>query len=180
MKIEEALKETGKAFLEDFESSYVEINEEGYLAWYNMKNQRELDKVEFECIVDNCWQSYHEVKEIRPEKAGELWNRDNVGICFVINNPGCTVDVVWPDGDTDTIRPMIHNKNGWARLFPKVEDDSVERIEIEGVKFDNSCDSCNYPSPVKSYNTHTKEFGEQLKELCEKPLMKMILEIPKT
>ena len=168
------LQETGKICITDDSPDYAFENSEGVLVW---DNNGKNEPVMLYLITDAVWQPYHEVKEIRPE-AGELWISKVGDRYFITSCP--TVDyltAVARSGNKYTLnkdysfmeyKEVVHNKNGWTRLFPEPEDDSVERIEIEGVvcKEDSEC----------VYTIETTFTAPQ--DLANKP-MKMILVMEK-
>ena len=191
MKLQEALKETGKAsrkgldwFIEECENgehNYRAISStSGGVAGYDMLIHHAL--------ADD-WQPYHEVKEIRPEKAGELW-KDEDGKRWATRPSGTkgeisidslsTCGTEWRKYDVNIWHGnIIHNKNGWTRLFPKVEDDSVKRIEFENVDWNLSDCWQTKPMPFVSYNGGSSDWGGIRDAVVNQPKMKMILEIPK-
>jgi hypothetical protein len=136
MKTEEALRPTGKAVDKREPGYYIAEDEEGRLYWYERKTGRKCHPVIASDIFRNAWQPYHELKEIRPEKAGELWQRTD-GEYFHTNIVNGNIRFCGDVGrvDSSLIKYVIHGKNGWKRLHPKPEDDSVERIEIKKVTF---------------------------------------------
>ncbi len=181
MKIDYALISTGKAHRPTDIRSYVMVDENDVLFWYGTTKNNKGAQVMLSEILGEVWQPYHEVKEIRPEKAGELWERE--GLFFVIvrdtsNNNlmirCCEDDYLWSINN-HSFTPMIHNKNGWKRLFPEPEDDSVERIEFSEVEWskDKAILGFIYPS------LNVKGNNGGLWNLLDRPPMKMILEIPK-
>jgi hypothetical protein len=176
MLIQEALKETGLATVGGAENSWHihwnSLDSCFYRTYENGKIERY--KVGMKALGRDDWQPYHEAKEIRPEKAGELWERK--GIHYAIGYLKCRDGIYQTQYglhrfDCNDYKPvdnnMIHGKNGWTRLFPKPENDSVERIEIEGVVCKEDSD-CVYTVET-TFTSH--------KDLVNKP-MKMIL-IPK-
>jgi hypothetical protein len=127
--------------------------------------------------------------EIRPENDGELWEHedDSMGMivrCFqsspleIVFSNGCRKhlsETSLASGNNRTYgEDLIHGKNGWTRLYPPVEDNSVERIEIEGVKNFRFCGDTHDASLYK-----VDIPDGHLDDLEDKPPMKMILEIPK-
>ena len=191
MKIEEALKETGKAIYPDQTDVYVEVrfdNGANYLVWVNTEDN-EIDgrvageeggKVAYEMHFKDNWQPYHEVKEIRPENAGELWCFESGdGTESYHHTQGSQfregLELIGYAGPID-MKQVIHNhKNGWTREFPKVEDENVERIEIEAVRWERHEAFCTYPK-----STLAMEPNGRFNEFIKRGPMKMILEIPKT
>lgn len=87
--------------------------------------------------------------------------------------------VVGDNGICGQIDGMIHNKNGWTREFPPVEDEDIERIEFENVIWDKSevWPHESIPKLIKGPG-HTN-WGDISDATTSKPPMKMILEIPK-
>lgn len=174
MNLQNAMEITGKAYREGWDNDRYVFIHEGQLCFANTCIFRVSDYIKY---CKNDWQPYYEVVEIRPEKAGELWEwedmlyftnlqRDsNHGVLVFMTDEGDLIDT----GDID-YRGCAHNKNGWTRLYPKVEADSVERIEIENVKWKES-GSLIYPAADVS---HVAWY-----DLVDLPRMKMILEIPK-
>ena len=125
-------------------------------------------------ILGDDWQPYYEVKEIRPEKAGELWQEELSGNYYTTNVPmplglGGGLALFGPKGRIDIKDGDVVHGKGWIRLFPHVEDKNVERIEIERVAWRHS-HGVYFP---------TADTDIEFSELKEKGRMKMILEIPK-
>ncbi len=145
-------------------------------------------------LVDSAcdgWRAYP--KEIRPEEGGEVWS-DGAIKWITSKFRGSNLKFMSSTGDQewrmfgclgwhDTI---IHNKNGWKRLFPPVEsdkkecafehacldeaeDDNVERIEIENVIWGHLASGHVYPKINNIYDL----------SLPGRPPMKMILEYKK-
>lgn len=140
MKIKEALKGNGKAirkgldwFIEECQNGeycyrIADLSTGGVLGY----------EISIHHILADDWQPYHEVKEIRPENAGELWkfnqyswftyfdkNEQNEEVLMGICNDGDISQIDKNDKVYKSINP-IHGKDGWKRLFPKPEDDSNE------------------------------------------------------
>jgi hypothetical protein len=157
MRIDEALKETGIVtpdYINIKKHSFAKLLD-GVLYWHDIKEGNCSFPVSLHDINNIKWQPYHEVKEIRPEKAGELWvSRENEkdtpffttesGEAFPVNNhlvirnrSGLSLDIKGCFED----RKIIHGKNGWTLIYSPdkevmkrikdLEDDSVDRIEIE-------------------------------------------------
>ena len=147
MLIQIALKETEKAVNEnnplDGKTGYVRWNADE-LWWYDRLTKNARRELTHQEIFDN-YKPYHEVKEIRPEKAGELWKAGNDSFFFTVNSDKIAGD----NGDTYEIKDyeMIHGKHGWIRLFPPVEDENVERIEFEAL-WDSSFGKFSIISPL--------------------------------
>ena len=115
--------------------------------------------------------------EIVPQNAGELWEQENCKyFSYLKTNIGGNEELTMIASCGQHYLPsMIHNKNGWTRLFPPVEED-VERIEIEEVVWNYGGGGGN-TWPVSHGDCNLKGF--QWKDLFCKSPMKMILEIPK-
>lgn len=133
MRIQYALKETGKARKEDNEAEYAyliltENSDRHDLVWYEKGMPSE--NVHYEDFLGDDWQPYHEIKEIRPEKAGELWKDDNRELYFItkendvnyfqtingLQKYTLNTDVTW-----DRFQNIVHNENGWTREYPHVK-----------------------------------------------------------
>lgn len=149
-------------------------------------------RVEVEAHESTCSHEPRKVKEIRPENAGELWRHEDGSIGIIIKqSESSPLGIAFDNGtqkhlsDTNLAsgknKPyreyLIHNKNGWERLYPPVEDDSVETIEIEGVEWENcKIEGQELHAMVPLWRNMNPWIG---KNLINKPPMKMILEIPK-
>ena len=147
-------------------------NEKGHLLYFDGNDSAD-GYATLSAILQTDWQPYREEKEIRPENAGELWEKRD---CFYHTSGSQYAGGLTLHGDVGTvdIASAIHGKNGWTRLFPHVEED-VERIEIEGVKWSQRTTSMGtFVYPFK-YNVESIE----LVKLIDRRPMKMILEIPK-
>jgi hypothetical protein len=141
--------------------------------WYNLQDEQ-IGPVAYCLLKGNDWESYHKAKEIRPENAGELWqfredNEDKYVVMYTSPNSLYLTNVF--TRLTKEISQVIHNQNGWKRLFPVVEEEDIERIVIEGVQWRNHRIGLMYPIGGAC--------APKLKRLDDKPPMKMILEIPK-
>ena len=128
MKILEALEPIGKARLPGSDDFAQEID--GELMWCRIAGDAMgiLACVGWKDVARDDWQPCPEVKEIRPETAGELWERDGESNhrCVVYKND-IGLNVVWWGGDeipyTNYVEnDMIHNKNGWKRICPEVKE----------------------------------------------------------
>jgi hypothetical protein len=187
MLIQEALKETGLATVGGAENSWHihwnSLDSCFYRTYENGKIERY--KMGMKALSRDDWQPYHEAEEIRPEKAGELWRAQSGCYWFTYENErrGTLEFIPSTTGNaTLVINPMsigsmdgppleiIHNKNGWERLFPKPEDNSVERIEIEDVLW-NTTKNHTYP--------YQEEPTFDWDELLNMKPVKLICVIPK-
>ena len=140
MKIQEALKPTGKATYQGQTDVYVEIrfdNGANYLVWVNTEDN-EIDgrvageeggRVAYEMHFKDNWQPYHEVKEIRPEKAGEVWWHEGRDLKILIfSNAMLSLSAIDETGAICDIERIIHGYNGFTRvdpLIPLVEKESI-------------------------------------------------------
>ena len=165
MDIKSALQKTGKATCKDadYYAQLKDINGMGdRLFWYDKSDDSEDTPVQLNSILDDIWQPYHDKEGIRPEKAGELWQIDELIFASVRDKSTgqillrcCQDDYVWRLNN-------IHGEN-WERIHPPVEDDSVERIvyeDVNALSFYVNDDMAKSPLDV----------GQRVK---------MILEIPK-
>lgn len=178
----------GQLYLPDNKEWYCLIVD-GRPCWYEASTdylQREVSGKE---AIREDWEIYQKETEIRPEKTGELWSHEDgsigmiteryesspLGIAFDNETQKRLSDINLASGKNKTYREyIIHNKNGWTRLYPPVEDDSVERIEIEGVSFWG----CTNSAGVHIMAESPEELYELIKKASNEK-MKMILEIPK-
>ncbi len=180
MLIQDALKETGKAKRKSWnDGAYVYVKDD----LIYLKGVGNYDKPYCSSVVlDDSWQIYQDEKEIRPEKAGELWQYNGNELYAAEYHHTKLKDtelvIVGDNGICGQIEGMVHSKNGWTRLYPHVEKD-VERIEIEGVKWYKGelIEDGRYGELV-TYPETSLGYHEELK-FIDKPPMKMILEIPK-
>lgn len=187
MKIQEALKPTGKATIGGTENHW-------HIQWDSVENRFykthengkiEKYKIRLKALMRDDWQPYHEVKEIRPEKAGELWLSNNDTIFFTyrkcseiffIHRDGSGQEAVSIKNDGE----IVHGEC-WTRLYPPVEDKSIERIEIEvKLKQIPASDYVGLLTVIDDGKSYIYNPLSNIKrnDLLDKP-MKMILEIPK-
>lgn len=182
MNIQDALKSTGRAvlILDGEKVEYVKWFNDT-LWWVNIRSGACDREVRHLDILEGDWEPYHEVEEIRPEKVGELWQRDGEINHRCVTYEGIVgLNVIWWGGTANTNRvdkDMIHNKNGWKRVWPNVEDENVERIEIEGVKWEE-IQSLSGTQIVTLFWTE-QGFSHIKRQWLNKSPMKMTLEIPK-
>jgi hypothetical protein len=127
--------------------------------------------------------------EIRPEK-GDTWKLKEDRYLITQFSDEDDVYAVNDKGERFTINDehsysnfqnVIHNnKDGWIRIEPPVEDDNIERIEIEGVKDwemeQQKLGEARYSVTIEGQVNVT---GGTASVLENKPPMKMIIEIPK-
>lgn len=145
--------------------------------WYDAETDNFAREVSGEEALRTDWQSFPGTKEIRPEKAGELWRHDETSILFFIydaEGPLYRISNQGLSSPIDGIDSMVHGKN-WTRLLPEVEDENVETIEIEGVKWKETTPIGVNASVVFPDNFH----GFNWDQLRDKPRMKMILVMAK-
>ena len=146
MNIQDALKETGKAEDDTLELFYIAWRHDTTPSelWYFRKSDNSpYDELSHEAIFKEYYQSYYEVKEIRPEKAGELWQYNNLFEWCTVRKNG-VIEMICAQGkDIETIDKMnltIHNKNGWKLIYSpdkevmaKIngEDENIERVVVK-------------------------------------------------
>ena len=180
MKIQDALEPTGKAFIEKKGDCYAAIEDDGCpLTWYNKQTSDLMGHIALDTIISDKWQPYYEVKEIRPEKAGELWrygDSDSYAHTFKQDD-----DIYFlSDGCAPkTLALLAGVKHGeyWTRLCPEVEDPSVKRIRIKDVTWHEGI--CNGVSAIFPRADNGSNSEDVSKDLLTRGLMNMILEIPK-
>ena len=179
MRVLVALKESDK-LLGALQCHYAMRGNQGVLYWYDIETNKENYPVSIADIGRDEWQPYFEVKEIRPERAGELWQYGNLfEWCTVRKNE--VLEMICARGkDIETVDKMnltIHGKNDWKLLYSpdkevmdrikELEDENVERIEIEGIRWYQNRDKCIVP-----------EIDNNIADsLLDRPPMKMILEL---
>ena len=169
MKTREALNENGKICISNNSPDYAFENSDGVLVW---NNNGENEPVRLCLINDVDWQPFRE-EEIRPENAGELWESPS-GAKFITYKE---LEILY-FATKDTSHKCFDNEerlgcfSEWTRLFPPVEDDSVEfrKVTFDRIIGENGAKymsiistSCDSPSL------------EILKGKCAK----IMLEIPK-
>jgi hypothetical protein len=192
MEFKEALKNAGESegkILNVQMNRVAQPDSFGILRW--------LDEGTLVMVIDiteGNWLPHHEAKEIRPDQGGELWSFENqldgADYIFIMEgNEAGQLILIDSTGESTAEIPlkMIHGKNGWTLIYSpdkevmkkikKPEDDSVERIEIEGVKW-KKADHGKFGEGVIPEFSSMKEV-RQIELLQNKPPMKMILEIPK-
>ena len=116
------------------------------------------------------------VKEIRPEKAGELWKSPS-GTLFItkVYDDELYFITVSAYSKERTIYHSVYSShtNEWERIHPPVEDESIERVVFEGVTW-GECDcGFNYPMATSGGALQNNNI------MLNKPPIKMTLEIPK-
>lgn len=174
MNIQDALKETGKAHRGSGDKVYV-YEDRGIL-----KHNETKEPVVLNFIICDDWLPYHEEKQIRPENEGELWRHHVSGLyCCTENGDGIhknqliIVGYSGPKPISQGYENMIHGQC-WTRLYPPVEDESVEKIEVEDVEFIPqrlmNGDSCYVAISEGTYAINSEM------KLIDKPSMKMTLE----
>lgn len=173
MKIQDACENKGT--LPEFPNMYCLIvrHTDDTLSpcWYDAKTDHFAREVTGKEVLRIDWHIFPEVKEIRPENAGELWIAG--GIKYMSQKVGDRLRMIPEEYSMNVLEPsgleyFIHGTGQYERLFPPVEED-VERIEIEGVEW-------------KQIQNQTIVFPKGRAcwlSLTHKPPMKMILEIPK-
>lgn len=117
-----------KAQLVDSDNDvYAAVRKDGVLCWYD-KDGTERVPVALHVAFRQDWQPYPEVKEIRPEKAGELWRYTGQFPTNYLMISGRAGYRLVPDQqklsfiDCALRKDIAHGKNGWTRIWPIVEE----------------------------------------------------------
>lgn len=184
MNIQDALKETGKATREGGTDSYAALKMFSLsspktlggerLYWYTIETGEENSPVQLDAILEDDWQPYHDKKEIRPEKAGELWRHNETEGYFHTDHSTQDASLILIGYKGVSRNAEIVHGTHWNRLFPPVEDDNIKRIQIEDITWERlEKNTESYIIPFKC------RFNDAFKFLVGKPPMKMILEISK-
>lgn len=173
MKIQNAMKETGKAVHRDSEDCYIQLDNDGRPEWVHSEScEDDLVTVpQLSHILDSNWQPYLPKEEIRPKEAGELWEWEDRLVFICETRSDKRLEIKWFHGGTNAmVDTMIHNQNGWKRLHPPVPEEN--EIVIEGVRWyqDGDGDGDMMPS-CENYLF--------LESLASKPPMTMKLTWPK-
>jgi hypothetical protein len=172
MDIISALKETGKACINGrlaYDDGF------GILRWAD-----EDTLVTLKDIMRGDWQPYPDKKEIRAEKAGELWALRGVYHHTIgdSKNGYDVIKMVFKDGSFIAEHGPYHNQNGWKRIHPPVEDESVERIDLSDLDFTHYLPEEYYATVhINGESGLTRSLADIL--VSKKGGQKMILEIPK-
>ena len=193
MKIQDALKPTGKASPKGCMWYIEKVPESDYQYRCIYQDGDELHDegktIDIHHMLRDDWQPYHDKKEIRPEKAGELWRHTCSGLhLHTDEGPAQQLCLVgWNGPEREAINNAVHG-SGWTRIHPHVEDENipskeccdsqdelykdenVERIEIENVICKEE-GACVFTIPETTFTTYLEDFAN-------KPIT-MILEIPK-
>jgi hypothetical protein len=173
MNLQDALKENRKVTLPIYDDNYY-VSEAGpNLRLWNSTEKTTVRELYVSELLSNDWLPYPEEKEIRPEKAGELWRHDATTDYFHTDNAydgGGSLALVGYMGVRSVDASIVHGKH-WTRLCPPVEDESVSvrKVIIEDVEFRD----VNGATVV--WNSGSYDVGLLDKLFCSK----MILEIPK-
>ena len=188
MEIKKALEATGKASKGDNEA-HVElinsINGVKELMWVcEGVDEAELGYVQYGDIITDDWRPYHDKKEIRPE-IGDIWEIEDGSSGFIHGSFQYADErdfedmyITFTTGFKNSIKiPMVHGENGWKRIHPPVEDDSIERVVIENcafLKHEGKNITVVFPTSTGGQFNN----GSFEKYTGKKP-MEMILKIPK-
>ena len=137
MDIQDALKETGKAYRQGMgRERYADLIEDR-IYWHFIKELRDNTIVNLRSILCTDWLPYYEVEQIVPKEVGELWKGDSGEVYVTVFRKGilCFHDLKKRDsvGYLDFKRndssawgcsnEPIHNQNGWTRIYPEVPKD---------------------------------------------------------
>ena len=112
-------------------------------------------------IIDNF---KPKAKVITPQKAGELWYKNNV--YFLTCEYDGNLTFVSKFSANAAFREAVHNQNGWTRIEPSVPDENVEKVVIENVAWRRS-HGVIFP---------IADTDEEWQSLATKPRMNMTLE----
>lgn len=153
MNIQDALKETGKARKEDNFAQYafLEQSEEDprHELFWSIDGKKD-GHVQYEDIFADNWQPYHEEKEIRPEKEGELWVNKFQELAHTAYRGDKLIFVCM--NESIPVDDVLIGMNGWTRRYPPVEDEKLldEFICEYGGQFlnENINIKTNYNKPV--------------------------------
>ena len=183
MNIQDALKDTGKAILPEHNNNYVQEEGNGNLHYVGIRTGFKGCRLSWGVIVRDDWQPYHEIKEIRPEK-GQTWGAPLGSKCFIFEGSDNELWYIFEDGSRALIcENMIHNKHGWTRLDPIVENE-VDKVygksipfimdevsaQAAGVWGDGCVDMKKYNEWLK--NKNLKRMFDAIKPIFELPLKK--------
>jgi hypothetical protein len=190
MNITKALEPTGKATRQGWKkNTYIAINDSSRTGiqqffLYTILIGTDGERYGSIDVLDNDWQPYYEVKEIRPEKSGELWIHEKGGSFYVHSADYNEV----PSGTTTTNhfgtieklpRSTVHSQDGWTRLYPPVEDENIERVVFENIKWHLSACWQTKPMPYIEEGGGGEYWGDIRDTVKDKPPMKMTLEFKK-
>jgi hypothetical protein len=144
MKIQDALEETGKAVHEcdEFEGCYVCLNDDGQLECKHGSEcpQKDWTTPTLQQIVEDCWQPYHPKKEIRPERAGELWHNYSLNKYYHSEE----IDgVLWMVNSIHKFRGGDFVATVW-RLIYSPDEEVMKELEGEKVVVEKKQDSKKY------------------------------------
>ena len=124
MKVQDALKPTGKAIDKRNRDAHIEVRFEcgaNYLIWVNNKTSEYEGRLSYEAHFIEDWQPYHEVNEIRPEKAGEVWWHEGRDLKILIfSNAMLSLSAIDETGAICDIERIIHGYNGFTRVDPLI------------------------------------------------------------
>ena len=176
MNIQDALKETGKAYDINDDGNYAALDSYGILRWYAMVNSNsEIAAAELEEILEIDWQSYHPKEEIRPSEENELWE-PSLGAQFITREYDDQLYFVTPMilDKTRTISHLCAESctNEWKRLHPPVNDEEVIVIEADNVILEG-----RYGGHQTIITKNGKAW--EMPERCKNKPMTMTLTIPK-
>ena len=122
MRIETALKETGKAtypmwdedaFIEIIHSEFIDNKGEPYYCTH---------------LLDDSWEPYHEIKKIQPENVDEVWINSS-GKTMIIGEKGVELWCYFSDGMScplTTGHHVFHGEGEWTRILPPVSEIPVD------------------------------------------------------
>lgn len=140
MDIKSALEPTGMAAL-PYNLAYAQVTIDKCLHWFD--GDKDVGEVLYYQLIRDDWRPYLKQEEIRPREAGELWKNESgewahTDERFDYGPMKRKLFFIRRDSmsKVEDIKIVIHNQNGWQRIYPPVED--KETVVIEGVEFKNS------------------------------------------
>jgi hypothetical protein len=144
MKIQEI---EGKATLTIIECDYAMLDDNGVLYWFDKKTHEKTMPVNLACINAIAWQPF---KEIRPEKAGELWISEQ-GFYYHTEMRVLDLILVGSGGGINQQIPVLSDRDfsKWTCLFPEVPNEN--EIIAKGVTWERRDD---WIVPIGIENDH--------------------------
>jgi len=107
------------------------------LQYFFKRDGSPMDIVPFNEIIEFEWYPYHKSKSkniIVPNNVNEIWLYDNNPyiINYFIESDSMSMisldeTIYNPIKTLNDYEKIIHNQNGWKRLWPKVEKDNMEK-----------------------------------------------------
>jgi len=94
----------------------------GRIYW---KNDSDLGLTKLEFTKEEIIHTFHLLDFVITPEPGEVWEGDKKSSCWIYKDDDDNLRRIFTDGtgrviNENTIQ-MIHNQNGWRRVFPPVE-----------------------------------------------------------